>query len=168
MAKPTEPRPEMKQTPQWTTEAPPGLDLGTTTIDQANEVVAAAGFQPLSRGTVNALYRAGWGQASRVMYGETKEILFKGSIGLTRIREVDAWRTALIQLVRPDGDMLSIAERAVHNMLRRRGVATDAAVIRSSQEVQDFRELLLELALMVPHRPFSSEMRQWLLEVARA
>lgn len=158
----------MKQTPQWTTEAPPELDLGATTIDQANEVVAAAGSPPLSRGTVNALYRAGWGQASRVVYGDAKELLFKGSIGPTRAREVDAWRTALLQLVRPDGDMLSIAERAVLNMMRRRGVATDAAAIRSGQEAQDFRELLLELALMVPPRPFSSEMRQWLLEVARA
>jgi hypothetical protein len=163
----------MSKAPQWSTEAPPKLDLGRTTIDQANEIVGAAGYEPLSRGTLNALYRAGWGAADRVIYGEAKELMFQNCIGVKRMDEVDAWRTGLLSVVTPDGEAMSTAERVVLNLMRRKvpevqTVPTDdvLAVIRQDNHTEHLRELLLELALLVPPR-LDGPTRQWLLEVAR-
>jgi hypothetical protein len=163
----------MSKAPQWSTEAPPGLDLGSTTIDQANEIVGAAGYEPLPRGTLNALYRAGWGAADLVIYGEAKELMFKNCIGVKRMGEVDAWRTALLSVVTPDGEAMTTAERVIINLMRRkvpevREVPTAALVeeVREHGHTEHLRELLLELALLVPPR-LDGPTRQWLLEVAR-
>lgn len=156
--------------PQWTTQEPPGLDLGSTTIDQANEIVGTAGYEPLPRGTMNALYRAGWHQANRVVYGEAKELAFKIGIGDKRMCEIDQWRTALLKVVTPDGEAMSTAERVVVNLMRRKmesvSTAEVVATIRSENRTEYLRELLVELALLVPPR-IGGETRQWLLEVAR-
>jgi hypothetical protein len=163
----------MSKAPQWSTEAPPSLDLGSTTIDQANEIVGAAGYEPLSRGTLNALYRSGWGAADRVIYGEAKELIFKMGIGVKRLDEIDAWRTGLLSVVTPDGETMTTAERVIINLMRRkvpevREVPTAAllAEVREHDHTDHLRELLLELALLMPPR-LNGPTRQWLLEVAR-
>jgi hypothetical protein len=163
----------MGKAPQWSAEAPPGLDLGSTTIDQANEIVGAAGYEPLPRGTLNALYRAGWGTADRLIYGEAKELMFKMGIGEKRLREVDAWRSGLLSVVTPDGEAMTTAERVIINLMRRkvpevREVPTAAMLeeVREHNHTEHLRELLLELALLVPPR-LDGPTRQWLLEVAR-
>ncbi len=163
----------MSKAPQWTTEAPQGLDMGTTTIDQANEMVAVAGYEPLPRGTLNALYRAGWGRVQTVVDGEAKDLAFKIGIGEKRLGEVDAWRTGLLAVVTPDGEAMTTAERVIINLMRRkvpevREVPTAALVaeVREHDHTDHLRELLLELALLVPPR-LDGSTRQWLLEVAR-
>lgn len=165
----------MSKAPQWTTEAPPGLDLGATTIDQANEIVGTAGFQVLPRGTLNALYRAGWGRADLVLYGDAKDLIFKSCIGVKRLEEIDRWRTSLLSVVTPDGEAMSTAERVVVNLMRRKlsddlrdtPTAEVLAAIRDGNHTEHLRELLVELSLLVPPRAFAGDMRQWLLEVAR-
>ena len=163
----------MSVAPQWSTPAPQGLDLGATTIDQANEMVAVAGFEPLPRGTLNTLYRAGWGRAQTVVDAEAKELAFKMGIGVKRLGEIDAWRTGLLSVVTPDGEAMSTAERVVLNLMRRKvpevqAVPTDdvLATIRLGNHTDHLRELLVELALLVPPR-LDGPTRQWLLEVAR-
>jgi hypothetical protein len=163
----------MSKAPQWSTEAPLGLDLGVTTLDQANEMVAVAGYEPLPRGTLNALYRAGWGRAQALIYGEAKDLAFKTGIGVKRLGEVDAWRTGLLSIVTPDGEAMTTAERVIINLMRRkvpevREVPTAAMLeeVREHDHTEHLRELLLELALLVPPR-LDGPTRQWLLEVAR-
>lgn len=138
-------------------------------------MVEAAGFTPLDRGTLNALHRAGWHTADVVIYGERKELLFKGSIGDKRMDAIDAWRTKLLKVVEPEAEPMSTAERAVVNMLRRKMPETQSTplaevleAIRDGNHTEHLRELLVELALLVPPgRAYSGELRQWLLEVAR-
>jgi len=163
----------MSNAPQWSTQAPQGLDLGATTIDQANEMVAVAGYEPLPRGTLNALYRAGWGRAQVVVDGEAKDLAFKTGIGAKRLGEVDEWRTGLLDVVTPDGEAMSTAERVMINLIRRkmpelREVPTAALLteVHENNRTEHLREILLELALLVPPR-LNGPTRQWLLEVAR-
>lgn len=166
----------MKEAPQWTVQAPPGLDVSHLNIEEANVMVEAAGFVPLDRGALNAMHRGGWNTADVVIYGERKELLFKGNIGKKRLDLIDAWRSNLLRLVEPDAEPMSTAERVLVNMMRRKipqqteGTSTGEILeaIRRFNHTETLREYLLELALLVPPgRPFTSDARQWLLEVAR-
>lgn len=165
----------MIPTPQWSVQAGPGLDVAGLNIEDANTMVEAAGFTPLDRGTLNALHRAGWHTADVVIYSERKELLFKGSIGDKRMDAIDAWRTKLLKVVEPDAEPMSTAERVVVNLMRRKVPETQATAltevlgaIRDGNRTESLREYLVELALLVPPgRNYSSEIREWLLEVAR-
>lgn len=165
----------MNKIPQWTTQAPPGLDVAALNIEDANMMVEAAGHTPLDRGALNAMHRAGWHTADVVIYGERKDLLFKASIGPKRLDLIDAWRTSLLKLVEPDAEPMSTAERVLINlMLRKEPEIRDTPTadlldaIREHEHTEHLRELLVELALLVPPgRSYSSELRQWLLEVAR-
>lgn len=165
----------MKEAPQWTAQAAPGLDVAGLNIEDANTMVEAAGFTPLDRGTLNALHRAGWHAASTVIYSERRELLLKCSIGDKRMEAIDRWRTDLLQVVQPESVPMSTAERVIVSLMRRKVPETQGvelaevlATIRDGNHTEHLRELLLELALLVPPgRAHSSELRQWLLEVAR-
>ncbi len=165
----------MSKTPQWTVQAPPGLDVTALNIEDANAMVEAAGDTPLDRGALNAMHRAGWHTADVVIYGECKDLLFKASIGPKRLDLINAWRTSLLKLVEPEAEPMSTAERVLVNLMLRKEpeirdtpTAVLVAEIREHEHTEHLRELLVELALLVPPgRAYSSEMRQWLLEVAR-
>ena len=159
---------------KWSAAAPPGLDVAQLNIEDANVMIEAAGHEPLDRGTLNAMHRAGWHTVEPVIYGERKALLVKTSIGDKRLDQIDRWRSALLKLIEPDGETMSTAERVVVNLMRRRGTgdvvetADLLEAIRSMDSTEHLRELLVELALLVPPgRCYSGELREWLLEVAR-
>jgi hypothetical protein len=166
----------MKPTPQWSAQAAPDLEVQGLGIEDANQMMEAAGLAPLDRGTLNALHRAGWHTVEAVIYSERKDLMFKFSIGDKRMEVIDSWRTDLLRLVAPESEPMSTAERVVVNQLRRKmpnetaNVSTGEIVkeIRDGNHTELLRENLLELALLVPPgRAYSNELRQWLLEVAR-
>lgn len=160
---------------KWSAAAPPGLDVASLNIEDANVMAEAAGHEPLDRGTLNAMHRAGWHTVEPVIYGERKALLIKASIGDKRLDQIDRWRSALLKLIEPDGETMSTAERVVVNLIRRKEPEAQVAdtaelltAIREMQGTEHLRELLVELALLVPPgRCYSGELRDWLLEVAR-
>lgn len=167
----------MKKTIQWSTPTPPGVDLGATTLDEANEMVRAAGLEPLPRATLNLLYRTSGASAQRLVTVEPQELAFRYyGIGPKRFQEIDSWRSELLKVATPDAEPMSTAERVLVNTLRRKmpEQTKDASTgdmleaIRNFNHTETLRDYLLELALLVPPgRDYSSSLRQWLLEVAR-
>lgn len=156
----------------WTLQvAPDAYDLGGTTHDEANEMLAAAGFDPLPRGTLNLLYRSVGPHVQTLVTMPAEQLARRYGVGRLRFQEIDQWRTQLLQLTGPDAEVMSTAERVVVNLMRRKaaGEASTAelvAAVREGSHTEHLRELLLELALLVPHH-LGGATRQWLLEVAR-